>query len=58
MPKSNHEPNPAPVQALNKKERCEMRERVRNERKRDFAGSGRQRDRVRVRERGLKEREN
>ena len=27
MPRSNHELNPAPVQALNEKERCEMRER-------------------------------
>ena len=43
---------------MNEKERYEMRERVRTERKRDFARSGRQRDRVGVRERGLKEREN
>ena len=58
MPRLNNEPNPSPVQALNEKERCEMRERVRTERKRDFVGSGRRRDRVGVRERGLKEREN
>ena len=80
MPRSSHEPNPTPMQALNEKERCEMRERVRTERKRDSAkkkipppwpchakihhctlretGSRRRRDKVGVRERGLKNTEN